>query len=189
MSLAARDLPASMTAEEFLAWPDELPFTELIEGTVVENVPTVRHNRLVVELHYRFRRFADDHPGAGELGFGAYTLINDANVYIPDAWWVPDEQRLANDQRGYREALPPLVIEVRSPSTWRYDTGVKLRRYEERGVAEVWLVDGDDDVVTVHRRSAPDTGFDVQLVLRPGDVLATPLVPGWELDVADLLAR
>lgn len=188
MSLAARDLPSHMTAAEFLAWPDELPFTQLIDGEIVVGNPTLRHGRLVLELYYRFRRFAEAHPGTGEMGIDTAALINDRNVFIPDLWWVPDERRLAGSANAY-DPPPPLVVEVRSPSTWRYDIGVKLQRYEERGCAEVWLVDGDDDVVVVHRRSAPDApAFDVRRELAAGDVLTTPLIPAWEVDLGALFS-
>jgi Uma2 family endonuclease len=189
MSLAARDLPSHMTAEEFLAWPDELPFAQLIDGEVVMNTPTARHGRLILEVHYRFRLFADAHPGSGEMGHDLNTVMDDRNVFTPDLWWVPDHQRPGSRQNRFDEVPPPLVVEVRSPSTWRYDVGVKLRRYEERGCAEVWLVDGEDDTVVVHRRSSPAApAFDVRLDLAAGDVLSTPLVPGWEVELGALFS-
>ena len=52
-------------------------------------------------------------------------------------------------------SLPDLAIEIRSPSTWRYDIGAKKSVYEREGLPELWLVDGDANVVLVFRRSAP----------------------------------
>lgn len=40
-----------------------------------------------------------------------------------------------------------LVIEVLSPSTARYDRGLKRRRYQRAGVPEYWIVDLDGRVV------------------------------------------
>jgi Uma2 family endonuclease len=115
--------------------------------------------------------------------------IGEHNVFVPDLWWVPDDQRLADDQSRF-PSPPPLVVEVRSPSTWRYDVGPKLRHYEAAGVDEVWLVDTAADVVLVYRRSRADNpSFDIALELTTDDTLTTPLVPGWSIDLGELFAR
>ena len=59
------------------------------------------------------------------------------------------------------------------------------RRME--GVGEVWLVDDVAEVVLVYRRSAPDhPTFDVALELGTGDVLSSPALPGFELELERL---
>ena len=46
------------------------------------------------------------------------------------------------------------------------------------------------DVVLVFRRRTPDSArFDVELELTASDTLSTPLVPGWDIDLASLFAR
>jgi hypothetical protein len=42
---------------------------------------------------------------------------------------------------GRIESLPDLAVEVRSPSTWRYDVGKKKATYERGGLPELWPVD------------------------------------------------
>ena len=60
--------------------------------------------------------------------------------------------------------LPDLAIEIRSPSTWRYDIGTKKSVYERDGLPELWLVDGDAASLLVFRRSTPRAAtFDVAL--------------------------
>lgn len=186
MSLAARD---RMTADEFFAIPDELPRAQLIDGELVVPVPaTFHHDGIVVTLTHLFRLHRRAHPDAGRLGINGGVRIDEHNAFVPDAFWVPADRVLPPDTGVFPEP-PALVVEVRSPSTWRLDRGHKLRGYERVGVAEVWLVDPRrEGVVTAHRRSGPDTGYDVVAPHRPGDTLATPLVPGWEVDVRELLA-
>jgi Uma2 family endonuclease len=76
--------------------------------------------------------------------------------------------------------------EVRSPSTWRDDIGAKKARYEQYGLPELWLVDTAADIVLVFRRSSPKApSFDVSLVAR-GDVLTSPLLPGFALALDEL---
>lgn len=178
-----------MTADEFFALPGELPHAQLINGELVVNSPAARHQRIILWLSYQFLRHAEDHPGLGELGTEIDTPLDTFNVYRPDLWWVPESQRLAGTDNRFTTP-PPLVVEVRSPSTWRYDVGTKLRTYEASGVAEVWLVDTAADVVLVYRRSTPTAAhFDVELELTATDTLTTPLIPGWAVDLAALFAR
>ncbi len=180
-----------MTAEEFFALPDvdELPNPQLIDGELVVSTPAARHQRVIVRLAHAFMLHAEVHPDAGEVGIEIDTLIDDYNVYKPDLWWVPPEQMLDDVDNRY-DPPPPLVIEVRSPSTWKYDTGIKLRHYEARGVAEVWLVDTVRDVVRVYRRDAPGAPtFRPVQVVTAQDPLTTPLIPAWEIDLEALFRR
>jgi Uma2 family endonuclease len=116
-------------------------------------------------------------------------VIDEANVFAPDVWWVAEEHRPAGDAR-HLEGRPELAIEVRSPSTWRHDIGAKKATYERAGLAELWLVDTEAETVLVLRRSSPDAqAFDVTLECSSGDALTSPLLLGFSLSVAEVFAR
>lgn len=185
MALAA-SIPEEMTVDEFFALPEELPHTQLINGLLVMDSPAAGHQRIIVDLLQSFGGHLVDHPVAGVLGIELDTPLDDRNVYKPDLWWVPADRRPADEVNRF-SSPPSLVIEVRSPSTWRYDVGTKLRMYEAHGVAEVWLVDTAAAVVLVYRRrSVKSVHFDVELELAVGETLSTPLVPDWAVDLAAL---
>lgn len=187
MALAA-PVP-KMTADEFFALPDELPHPQLIDGELVVTSPAFGHNRIVVWLIGLFQAHLVAHPEAGEIGASGDVPLDGHNVYAPDLWWVPADRRPSGTESRF-SAPPPLVVEVRSPSTWRYDVGTKLRHYEAAGVAEAWLIDTAADVVLVFRRSRPDAPtFDVARELTVDDTLSTMLIPGWDIDLATLFAR
>jgi Uma2 family endonuclease len=177
-----------LTAEEYLE-RDFPPYTQLIDGEVVVNQPSARHQRIAFHIAYRIRNWTEVGGGSGEAGFGIDWTVGDRDVFVPDVWWVPDEHRLARDAlRGY--TYPDLVVEVRSPSTWRHDIGIKRARYEQAGVRELWLVDTDSDTVMIDRRSAPHApAFDDHFVLGAGDMLTSPLLPGFALEVDELFDR
>ncbi|HEU5152593.1 MAG TPA: Uma2 family endonuclease [Iamia sp.] len=186
MSLAARD---RLTFEEFLAIADELPpGSQLIDGEVVVCVPVFRHQLIAAAIFESFVLFSQGDRSLGQMGWAGLVQAGEHDAYVPDIWWVATADALPYDTGVFPE-VPSLVIEVRSPSTWHLDRGRKLRRYEAKGVPEVWLVDGIDDEVTVHRRSEGSAGFDQVTVLHPGDTLATPVVPGWVVDLGELLRR
>ena len=127
--------------------------------------------------------------GSGEAGVaGAWTASGD-NYFIPDAWWThPD--RLVSGEESLTLRYPDLVIEVRSPSTWRYDVGPKRDAYERAGVAELWLVDLSSDTVIVNRRAKPSSPtFDVLLELGRGESLTSPLLPGFTISLDEVFDR
>jgi len=115
--------------------------------------------------------------------------LTDRDVFGPDLVWLGPDYRYPDD-RGVLRAPPQLVVEVRSPSTWRHDRGHKRERYEAGGVAELWLVDHLTGMIHIHRRSSPDApSFDERTILHAGDTLITPLLPGLKLAVTELLAQ
>jgi Uma2 family endonuclease len=83
--------------------------------------------------------------------------------------------------------VPDLAVEIRSPSTWRYDIGTKKSVYERKRLPELWLVDSDASVVLVFRRSTTQAPtFDLALELDRAATLASPLLPDFALGVGAL---
>ena len=100
-------------------------------------------------------------------------------------WYSTGHAPRAYDPPPY--PCPELVIEARSPSTWRYDVGAKKAAYERHGLTELWLADTKAEEVLVFRRSRPSSeGFDVALELGVGEELGSPLLPGFRLALDEL---
>jgi len=114
--------------------------------------------------------------------------IDDYNVFGPDVMWYAEGRVPERDsERPY--PLPDLAVEVRSPSTWRYDIGAKKAGYERAGLSELWLVDTAADEVLVFRRSSRAAAtFDVALELDAGEVLGSPQMPGLAVALTVLFA-
>ena len=86
-----------------------------------------------------------------------------------------------------RRRLPDIAVEVRSPSTWRRDRKIKKPVYEQQGLPELWLVDTVAECVLVSRRSSPEAAtFDVELTVARGEMLTSPLLPGFALALDEL---
>jgi Uma2 family endonuclease len=59
--------------------------------------------------------------------------------------------------------------------------------YKAAGVSEVWLVDTASNSVLVYRRSsASSPDFDIALELAEGEVLVSPLLDGFSLEITPL---
>ena len=189
--MTAMQVAQSMTAEEFIA----LPVPErgrpwnLVEGEVVVNHPTWWHGQVQVRLVLAIDAWMRAGPDRGDVSIPVDVDIDDRNVYAPDVLWYAEGRAPARHDKP-PAAMPDLAVEVRSPSTWRYDIGAKKSGYEREGLPELWLVDTAADEVLVFRRSAVDApSFDVSLQLGCGDALASPLLPRFALALSELFGE
>lgn len=179
MAIAARHL----TAEQYFELADELPpFAQLIEGEVViVDTPAWRHQHAVGDLYHRLRLWTDAAPGRGLCGIPLDVRVDGRNVYQPDVWWLSESRMLAAHAIRHMQQ-PDLAVEVLSPSTRRYDLGIKRRRYAENGLPELWIVDPRSPSALLLRRSGPTApGFDVELALGADDELRSPQLPGFSV--------
>ncbi len=178
-----------LTADEYIGTTDSRPrWTQLINGEVVVNSPTIRHQKIVRYIEYALESWTRAQPGRGISPGQVDVKFDDATVLAPDVLWA-SEGRIPPDGT-HLDLVPELVVEVRSPSTWRYDTTVKFRKYEVAGVAEVWMVDTSSNTVLVYRRSARTSPtFDLALELGSGDILVSPLCAELEIDISTLFDR
>ncbi|MDQ3305934.1 MAG: Uma2 family endonuclease [Actinomycetota bacterium] len=179
-----------LRADEYLSQADVLPrFTELIDGEVVMNTPSSRHQDLLGFIYLRLVLWTNEASGRGHAMLSLDVRLDDDHVFAPDVLWFA----AAHVPRGdvpHVDAPPDVAVEVRSPSTWRFDIGAKKAAYERFGLPELWLVDTAADTVLVFRRSSPTSpDFDVALELGAEETLTSPMLPGFALDVAELFDR
>jgi Uma2 family endonuclease len=154
---------------------------ELIEGEIVEMAAIgSRHASCVGRLT---RLFAS-------VGDNAFVWVQNP-VRLSDLTEPqPDVALLRPRPDFYAEGHPLpedvlLVVEV-AHSTLGYDRGVKLPLYAAAGVAEVWIVNLDEDLVEVHSDPA-GSRYRAGAKARRGDVVRPTLVPAVELSAVDVL--
>ncbi|MGI8945409.1 MAG: Uma2 family endonuclease [Thermoleophilaceae bacterium] len=181
----------TMTAEEFM----ELPLPEhgrpwsLVEGEVVMNHPTPLHGRVQTRLIVALADWIRAGSNRGEVFVPLDVRIDDRNVYAPDVLWYAHGRAPGTDAKPIVR-MPDLAVEVRSPSTWRYDIGVKKAGYEREGLRELWLVDTAADELLLFRRSAADAAaFDIALQLAGNDTLTSPRLPRFALVLDELFGE
>jgi Uma2 family endonuclease len=172
-----------MTVAEYLAREDLPRWTNLIDGEVVLSQPTNLHQRVLMDLSFELMSWIKAGTGRGEATLPIDVQLDDENCFAPDVLWYR-----AGREPGYTtlrpQPLPDIAVEIRSPSTWQHDIGVKKNRYEQHGLPELWLVDTLADEVFVFRRATPGaTEFDIQLELARGDALMSPQLPGFALAI------
>lgn len=145
---------APITAEQYLAMPDDGRRTELVRGRIVEVPPTFfRHGYICANIVAALKDFVRRQ----QLG---WVLGNDAGVIVernPDTVRGPDVAyfsygRLPKDQmpEGYPPVAPELVFEVLSPSDRKAAMTVKVGEYHLAGVLVVCVLDPEAGILVVY---------------------------------------
>jgi Uma2 family endonuclease len=175
-----------MTVADYYAITVEGDRKQLVDGRIIVNDPRVTHGVLHTRIVFALESWIRGGTDRGMVLPPTDVRIDDHNLYGPDVNWL-SEANLPEPGEERLRRIPDICVEIRSPSTWRYDVGAKKDAYERNGLPELWLVDDRGPSVFVHRRSAPgSTTFDVTLELRVGDTLSSPQLPGFALPLAEL---
>lgn len=173
------------TYEDYLTLPESGPRYELIEGDfILSPAPNFRHQRIVGRLFM----ILNAHVETNRLGVVILSpfdvILSDTGVVQPDVVFVATAHRDRIGPRGIRGA-PDLVIEVLSEDR-RKDLHVKKKLYAQHGVPEYWAFDPDADLAYAH--PLKDDPAAPPRVLSASDTLASPLLPGLSIPLADIFA-
>ncbi len=135
---------APFTEDDLADTPDDGRRYGLVDGVlVVSPAPNIGHQRCVTQLVVLL-------VGAAVAGFevvvGPFEVrFSHETVLIPDLLVARRDEITP----ARLETAPVLVVEVRSPSTRRFDEGTKRLVYEAGGVPAYWLVDPEEPRLTV----------------------------------------
>ena len=173
-----------VSIDEFLAMPETEPPSELIDGEVVQKpMPNDDHGDLtswlIGQLFIHLQQL-----GRGRVKNEVRHADRDEQwVYLPDV-----EVRLAPRTSGRgasrpTETPPDFAIEVLSPGDRPGRLLQRVSFYMRTGVALLWVVDPVDEQITVYQPGASPSTFQAPAVIN-----AAPVLPGFELDLAELFA-
>jgi Uma2 family endonuclease len=170
--------------EAFLAMPENVDrLFELIDGVIVEKMPTELHNLIVgilfnalwnwvvprklgrVTTETRVRARRDD-------------MDNDR---LPDIGFTTKARLLPVVSEGAVLQIPDLCIEVQSPRDYPKEMRAKAEYYIANGAQQVWLVYTKKKFIEV---LYADGSYDHFLM---GEIVSTgDLIPGFSIAVADV---
>ena len=126
---------------------DEDDRVELLDGEIIVMSPIgTQHAGIVMRLNWTLQRHLGDR-----------VLLNPQNPAVLDEFSepLPDLTLLKPRKDFYTSAHPRpedilLLVEV-SDTTLAYDRGRKLRKYAERGLREVWIVNVKQQIIEQFR--------------------------------------
>lgn len=176
-----------MTPEEFDAhheWDDNFRY-ELIHGVLVVSPPSSSGERGPNELlGYWLRYYKDSHSKGSCMNL----TLHEHGVRTKDCYRRADRAIWCGFKRrpNVRRDPPTIVVEFVSEGLRdrRRDFEEKRDEYLEIGVAEYWVIDRFRRQLTVFRNKRGAAG---KTIVREQEIYKTPLLPGFELPLADLL--
>lgn len=173
-----------MTAEEFLALPDDGKERWLIDGRLYEKPMTYRnrfHSLAMVNIGAILKAWNDQQPkprGAvlcGEAG----CRIFPGTVFGIDVVYISAELATReSEDTTIVDGVPTLAVEILSPSDTQKEIKEKVASYRKAGVPLVWLVDPTDKTVLVYRDKGKPELFNEEQ-----DLTAEPHLPGFRVRV------
>lgn len=154
---------------------------ELIEGEMIEMAPIgSRHLAKVNRLSRMLSR---------DVGDGAIVSTQNPLAFPPEDEPLPDIALLKARADDYESAIPSardvlLVIEV-ADTTLPYDRDVKIPLYARHGIPEVWLVDVQNQALSIYLDPGPK-GY--RRLLTPGrdEIISPSLLPQAKVTLAQL---
>ncbi len=137
----------SLSFEEFLEWyPEDNKRYELIEGVIVEMLPTGSHEDvsgfLIAELNFEICKHNLPYSIPKNC---LLKPLAPRSGYLPDVA-VINREKIKDEPLWHKSSVIqngktiPLAIEVVS-TNWRDDYGHKFVEYEAMEIAEYWIVD------------------------------------------------
>jgi Uma2 family endonuclease len=112
-------------------------------------------------LHAVMTFFVEENELGSVFGPRVAFRINDAEGPEPDVAFVHRDRRHLL-RRGFVAGPPDLAIEIVSPDSVERDYVAKRHQYREAGVSEYWIIDEENQRVTVLRLDARGRYRDVR---------------------------
>lgn len=171
--------------EEFITLPENSDRRfELIDGEVVEKMPTEEHAYLASLLNARIFIYLEKHPIGRVVVQARYRIPKDEhNAYLPDVSFTSRERLQPLVKSGAVPHMPDLAIEVKSPSDKTLDMRKKAWYYLENGARMVWLVFPHKQQIEVH------TAEDIQTLTLNDQLDGGDVLPGFTLAVKDIFTE
>lgn len=169
--------------EEFIRRPENADrLFELIDGEIVEKVPTERHGISVRNTLFSLHGYVKPRDLGRVVSEVRYRVPDDEhNARIPDVSFTSKERLLPVVEEGAVPLIPDLCIEVQSPDDSPKKMRDKAAYYLANGARLVWLVYPKKRMIEV---LYPNGEFDI---FREGESLSGgDVVPGFMLAVRDV---
>ena len=171
------------TDEEYLWLTDRSRrLIEFTDGYVQElPMPTSSHQAILALLYRLFHAWLG--PRGGVVLFSALRLrVREGKFREPDLLVLRDSSDPRYQDRYWLGA--DLVVEVVSPDRPERDLVDKREDYAEAGIAEYWIVDPRDELITV--LALRRQGYVEDGVYARGSVATSPLLDGFGISVGDV---
>lgn len=178
-----------ISAEEFAkrAKPADGSREELVRGEVVTmSAVGLQHGEVELQIGHLLKLYLKGkNLGRAVVESGVRTEEAPDTVRAPDvSYWSYERVPRASTEKPYPRERADLCVEIRSASNTRRSLREKAAEYLAAGVRMVWVVDPEDQSVTVYRK--PNRGVTLwdDQILEGEEVL-----PGFQCKVSEFFAQ
>lgn len=187
-----RPLPIRYTADDLDFMPEDTNRYEIIGGKlIVSHAPHLDHQKLASNLNIEFGIYLRENS----IGIIIQTpgiIFSQNDAVIPDLVFATHETIesavIGEGEKfeGKFDAAPELVIEILSygKKDIERDRVIKRGLYGKYGVKEYWVVDGLFNTIEVYRLE--EKGLERIKRFEIYESIETPILPGFELKLADI---
>lgn len=178
---------ASVISEHPPVLPSSDSLYEIVDGQIVEKEMSSFAIMIALELYSSWLRFIVHEGRATGRPLHEMVFLLDEGRDLrrrPDVSFVSAERWPVGKGlplTGDWAVVPDLAVEVLSPNDLYQNVARKLREYFHYGVKEVWLISPEDRLVEIY--TAPES----VRKLTAADVLETSLIPGWSMNIGELI--
>jgi Uma2 family endonuclease len=176
---------------------------EIINGELqVTRAPHAYHQGAAAQIQARLTIWSGQTSGQTPKGAAYQTpgvIFSETDAVIPDLIWISKE-RIGQglDGAGHFTVAPELIVEVLSPGerNIKRDKETKLKLYSLYGVEEYWIVSWQVQTIECYRcqdhpsqdNRSQDNPLQLVETLTVIDILTSPLLPGFKVDLARIFA-
>jgi len=172
------------TEEQYLRLTDRTNrLIEFVNGSIeVLPMPTDKHQDIIQFFLFALRTFLD--PRGGKVQIAALRLMLPEGTYRePDLLVLLDANDPRRQNAGWLGA--DLIVEIVSPDDPRRDKVDKRRDYASAGIPEYWIVDPQEETVTVLRLEGGE--YAEHGVFQRGETATSSLLEGFAVEVISVL--
>ena len=176
------------TADDYRSLPETGPRYQLIDGELIQMKPTpsTAHQFAVGAIAFSLYQHERDNGGGKVVISPISVFLSVHDVVQPDILFVANGRADRIAHEGVHGA-PDLIVEVLSPTTRDFDLGAKKVLYARHGVIEYWVIDLDDQTLSIYRLDEDVTT--PKLRLERDATLTSDVVPGFALPLEELFGR
>lgn len=176
-----------LTYDDYVLIADDGLRHEIIDGEhYVNAAPNVRHQRVSANIFLALGPFVRKH-GLGDVFYSPIDVVfSTHNVVQPDIVFIRKENTGELYGGPFVKVTPDLVVEILSISNRKHDEVRKLELYDTFNVPEYWIVDPEEDLVTIYRRG--ESGLTLVETVDADGKITSPMLPGFSLAARTVFA-
>lgn len=172
------------TYDDYKYLPEDKRY-EIIEGDLqLTPSPSFHHQAIQAELLFHLMAFVKEKRLGQVVAAPTEVILSPENVVQPDVLFIAKSRLSLAHEGGGVQGAPDLVVEILSPASVGRDKVLKRKLYSKYGVREYWIVDPETSSIEVLTQAS--AGLETWRVFPVGTDLASPLLEGFLLPVADL---